>query len=217
MNFRLLIALSVLGLFAAGCNKDTVTPPVIDANAYRPLTTAAAPLVNVGLCYARNDSAAVVEYRQLFDLVTYVFNFSDPSDDPRGDGYFGYGPEVATAESLFTDREISSIDLKFLTNPSDTLGMDPGQSGLPPGTRKFVVTGIELRVTRGSTEYTARGSCTFYIAPSSGSQGTVWRIVRWDDMTGTPVAAARSSLGGGMRPNVLPATWGRVKSLYYLV
>jgi hypothetical protein len=203
MMFRHLARqLCIVGLVCVALTSGCIFNPGKDkggggsGESYRPLTTPVAPLANLGLTYKRHDLEAIRQYRTLFDPVNYKFTFKDKSDDPRGDGYYDYNEEIASAESLFSDPDISNITLTFLSNPADTLGQDNDLVGAPAGTRKFIVNNIELHVFKGSTDYYSVGSCIFYVSPITTNGVTEYKIYQWLDQTaGGPTQSPRRDDG----------------------
>ncbi len=161
---------------------------------YRPLTTPAAPIIDLGLCWQHADDAAAAQYPLLFDQSRFVFRYSDDMGAHAWDA----AREIAASQALFGEPD-ARTRLDFLLARADTTTMtastDPGD---PTGTLRCRVTGITFSLRRGGLLYVAEGSADIYVAPVGG----LWKIVRWEDNTTAPAGAS------------LRLSWGAVKALY---
>jgi len=167
---------------------------------YRPLTTPYAPLYNLALAYSRHDITAGDQYATLFDPTLYQFIWDDPAE-PGLDNYYGYNDEVDRTRRMFSDPDVASINLTFLTNASDSIGVPSNVVGDPLDTQRFTVNGISLTLDRPPTQYVTNGTVEFFVAKTDTVAGVPqWRIIRWRDRTVPPTVAP--SLQNNSAPSV---------------
>lgn len=168
---------------------------------YRPLTTPAAPLIDLGLCWQHCDEAAAAEYATLFDDAHFTFTYTDDT----GPHAWGAGVEIAASQAVFRDPG-AVTKLRYLLQRADTLAMTPSTvAGDPSGTLRCHIRAVNFTFrNQPGIQYGCAGSADIYVAPLGG----VWKIVRWEDGT------APAPIEGGPTGDVTGITWAGIKASY---
>ncbi len=170
---------------------------------YRPLTTPAAPIIDLGLCWQHCDEPAAAEYATLFDAGRFVFRYSDGG----GTHEWPMGSELVAAQALFRDPG-AAPRLRFLTARADTAAMTASDvPGDPPGALRCHVSDIAFTFFNAGQQWGCTGAAEIYVAPVAGQ----WKIVRWEDATVPvpPPSGAAASV-----PAVTGLSWAGIKQLY---
>lgn len=196
--------IAALMLAAPGCLfSPDPKPPEPQPSQYMPRTTISGVLNNLRVAYENRD---IERYKELFDLDDFMFVF-DPIDvnDPKNPvpENWGWPEEEASTRNMFEDDLVERIELDFVetapTNPSES---DRGDRPFPEGTKKVIVTEVNLLVdVRQDPEnlrYVVDGDNAWFFLVQDTTEVQdglpVWKIFEWRDKTiGTPRPAPVAS------------------------
>lgn len=158
---------------------------------YQLRTTIGGVMNNLLVSYRKRD---IDRYLELFHpAFNFVFDPQDVIDDPDIPPSWDYNEERSSTRNMFEAELVERITIDFVPGPALDAGeADQGNWPLPSGTKKVIVTAVELNVdTRDplggeNIIYRVNGdqAIFFLVQDSTETQEglPVWKIFEWRDV-----------------------------------